>query len=218
MSDIIRNIQRDRLSIVAIATMDKNKLDGKLSKYEDIGEHYQSHYEVFNKRIEQIQKEVERLKSKKVALVQAKTKKQHLKQSQIEKILKFDATVGAKGFEALTQGMEKKYSVKITKGGANPNFIDEKEKSIHIQKSKKDGAFAHLLRGIMKITQMSESSILNSLKTKNLFKVVKESVYSQFPQFKPSLEQTQSLEDFIVIFGKLKEVHKKREEDYSPSM
>jgi hypothetical protein len=218
MSDIIRNIQRDRLSVVAIATMDKTKLEGKLSKYEDIGEHYQSHYEVFNKRIEQIQKEVERLKSKKIALVQAKTQKQHLKQSQIEKILKFDAAVGAKGFEALTQGMEKKYSVKITKGGANPDSIDEKEKAIHIQKAKKDGAFAHLLRGVMKITQMSESSIINSLKTKSLFKVVKESVYSQFPQFKPSLEQTQSLEDFIVIFNKLKEVNKRREEDYTPSM
>lgn len=218
MSDIIRNIQRDRLSVVAIATMDKNKLDGKLSKYEGIGKDYQSHYEVFNKRIEQIQKEVESLKSKKVALVQSKTQNQHLKQSQIEKILRFDAAVGGKGFEDMTKGMEKKYSVKITKGGANPDFIDEKGKAIHIQKSKKDGAFAHLLRGVMKITQMSESSILNSLKTNKLFKVVKESVYSQFPQFKPSLEQTQSLEDFIVVFDKLKEVHKRREEDYSPSI
>jgi hypothetical protein len=114
--------------------------------------------------------------------------------------------------------MEKKYSVKISKGGSESDSIDIKNKSIHIQKPKKESAFAHLLRGIVKITQLSETSIINSLKTNKLFTVVRNSVYSQFPQFKASLEQTQSLEDFIVIFGKLKEVHKKREEDYSPSL
>lgn len=218
MGDIIRDIQRDRLKVIALSTLDSKKLQSKLAKYEDIGTLYKSHYEVFNKRLEQIQQEVERLKSKKVSLVQEKTQKQHQKHQMIEKILKFDAAVGGKGFEALTQGMEKKYNIKISKGGANPDSIDPKEKTIHIHKPKKEGAFAHLLRGIMKITQISEGAILNSLKTKSLFKVVKESVYAQFPQFKPSLEQTQSLEDFIVVFDKLKEVHKKREEDYSPSM
>lgn len=218
MGDIIRDIQRDRLKVISLSKYDSNKLKSKLAKYEDIGTLYKSHYEVFNKRLEQIQQEVERLKSKKVALVQEKTQKQHQKHQMIEKILKFDAVVGGKGFEALTQGMEKKYNIKISKGGANPDSIDQKEKTIHIHKPKKEGAFTHLLRGIMKITQIPEGSILNSLKTKSLFKVVKESVYSQFPQFKPSLEQTQSLEDFIVVFDKLKEVHKRREEDYSPSM
>lgn len=218
MGDIIRDIQKDRLKVIALSKYDSNKLKSKLAKYEDIGTLYKSHYEVFNKRLEQIQQEVERLKSKKVSLVQEKTQKQHQKHQMIEKILKFDATVGGKGFEALTQGMEKKYNIKISKGGANPDSIDQKEKTIHIHKPKKEGAFTHLLRGIMKITQIPEGSILNSLKTKSLFKVVKESVYSQFPQFKPSLEQTQSLEDFIVVFDKLKEVHKRREEDYSPSM
>lgn len=218
MSNIIRNIQNNRLSVIAITTRNKTKLEGKLSKYEDIGTHYQSHYEVFNKRLEQIQKEVEALKAKKVSLVQIKTKKQYQKQLLIEKILKFDATVGGKGFEALTKGM-KKYSISVTQGGANPDSIDEKEKNIHIQKPKKDGAFAHLLRGIMKIIpQMSEGSILKRLKIKTLFNIVKKSTYSLYPQFKQSLEQTNSLEDFIVVFDKLKEVHKKREEDYSPSM
>lgn len=217
MGDIIRDIQRDRLKVIALSKYDSNKLKTKLAKYEDIGTLYISHYEVFNKRLEQIQQEVERLKSKKVSLVQEKTQKQHQKHQMIEKILKFDAAVGGKGFEALTKGMEKKYNVKITKGGANPDSIDQKGKSIHIHKPK-EGAFTHLLRGIIKITQMSENSILNSLKTKSLFKVVKESVFTQFPQFKPSLEQTQSLDDFILIFTKLKEVHKKREEEHSPSM
>lgn len=218
MGDIIRDIQRDRLKVIALSQLDSNKLKSKLAKYEDIGTLYKSHYEVFNKRLEQILQEVERLKSKKVSLVQEKTKKQNQKHQMIEKILKFDAAVGGKGFEALTNGMEKKYNIKISKGGVQPDSIDPKEKNIHIHKPKKEGAFAHLLRGIMKITQISEGSILNSLKTKSLFKVVKESVYSQFPQFKPSLEQTQSLEDFIVVFDKLKEVHKRREEDCSPSM
>lgn len=218
MGDIIRDIQRDRLKVIALSKYDSNKLKSKLAKYEDIGTLYKSHYEVFNKRLEQIQQEVEKLKSKKVSLVQEKTQKQHQKHQMIEKILKFDAAVGGKGFEALTQGMEKKYDVKIFKGGVQSDSIDPKEKTIHIHKPKKEGAFTHLLRGIMKITQISEGSILNSLKTKPLFKVVKESVYNQFPQFKATLEQTKSLEDFIVIFGKLKEVYKKREEDYSPSM
>lgn len=218
MGDIIRDIQRDRLKVIALSKYDSNKLKSKLAKYEDIGTLYKSHYEVFNKRLEQIQQEVERLKSKKVSLVQEKTQKQHQKHQMIEKILKFDAAVGGKGFEALTNGMEKKYNIKISKGGVQADSIDQKEKTIHIHKPKKEGAFFHLLRGIMKITQIPEGSILNSLKTKSLFKVVKESVYSQFPQFKPSLEQTQSLEDFIVVFDKLKEVHKRREEDYSPSL
>ncbi|MDD5052506.1 MAG: hypothetical protein PHO27_07240 [Sulfuricurvum sp.] len=218
MGDIIREIQRDRLKVIALSKYDSKKLKSKLAKYEDIGTLYKSHYEVFNKRIEQIQQEVERLKSKKVSLVQEKTQKQHQKHQMIEKILKFDSAVGGKGFEALTQGMEKKYNVKITKGGANPDSIDLKEKTIHIHKPKKEGAFAHLLRGIMKITGMSESSVISSLNIKTLFKRVKESVYSQYPHFQQSLEQTQSLEDFIVVFDKLKEVHKRREEDYSPSM
>lgn len=218
MGDIIREIQRDRLKVIALSKYDSNKLKSKLAKYEDIGTLYKSHYEVFNKRIEQIQQEVERLKSKKVSLVQEKTQKQHQKHQMIEKILKFDAAVGGKGFEALTQGMEKKYEVKITKGGANPDTIDQKAKTIHIHKPKKEGAFAHLIRGIMKITGMSESFIVSSLNVKTLFKRVKESVYNQYPHFQQSLEQTQSLEDFIVVFDKLKEVHKRREEDYSPSM
>lgn len=218
MAETIINLQRDRLSVIAISGMDKKKLDTKLAKYEDIGTQYQSHYEVFNKRMEQIKQEIENLRAKKVLLVQEKTKKQHQKYQMIEKILKFDASVTGKGFEALSRGMEKKYSVKITKGGTEPDSIDVSNKTIHIKKPKDQGTFSRLLQGIMKITQISEGLILNSLKTKPLFKVVKESVYNQFPQFKATLEQTQSLEDFIVIFGKLKEVYKKREEDYSPSM
>jgi len=218
MGDIIRDLQRDRLSVVAIATMDRKKLDEKLAKYDGIGKLYESHYEVFNKRIEQIQQHIAHLRSKKLALAQSKKQKQSKKQQMIEKILKFDAAVGGKGFEVMSKSMEKKYEVKITKGGANPDSIDQKAKTIHIQKPKKEGAFAHLLNGVMKITGMSEISIVSSLKVKNLFKRVKESVYSQFPQFKPSLEQTQSLEDFIVVFERLKEVHKRREEDYSPSL
>lgn len=68
------------------------------------------------------------------------------------------------------------------------------------------------------ISSEKENQILLNVDigTKSLFKVVKESVYNQFLQFKATLEQTKSLEDFIVIFGKLKEVYKKREEDYSP--
>lgn len=70
------------------------------------------------------------------------------------------------------------------------------------------------------ISSEKENQILLNVDigTKSLFKVVKESVYNQFLQFKATLEQTKSLEDFIVIFGKLKEVYKKREEDYSPPM
>jgi hypothetical protein len=218
MGDIIREIQRDRLKVIALSQYDSNKLKSKLAKYEDIGTKYQTHYEVFNKRIEQIQQEVERLKSKKVSLVQEKTQKQHKKQQMVEKILKFDATVGGKGFEALSQGIEQKYDVKITKGGANPDSIDQKAKTIHIHKPKKEGAFTHLIRGIVRICGMTESSIVSSLNVKTLFKRVKESVYSQYPHFQQSLEQTQSLEDFIMVFDKLKEVHKRREEDYSPSM
>lgn len=218
IGEIIINLQRDRLSVIAIAGMDKKKLDSKLAKYEDIGTKYQSHYEVFNKRIEQIQKEIETLRAKKLALTQTKILKQHQKQQMIEKILQFDAGISGKGFEALSRGMEKKYKVQITKGGAEPDSINMKTSTIHIKKPKDKGAFSQLLRGIMKITQISEGSILNSLKTNSLFKVVKESVYNQFPQFKATLEQTKSLEDFIVIFGKLKEVYKKREEDYSPTL
>lgn len=218
MGETIINLQRDRLSVIAIAGMDKKKLDSKLAKYEDIGTQYQSHYEVFNKRIEQIQKEIETLRAKKVLLVQEKTKKQHQKQQMIEKILQFDASVTGKGFEALSRGMEKKYKVQITKGGTEPDSIDVSSKAIHIKKPKEQGAFSQLLRGLMKITQISEGSILTSLNTKTLFREVKKGIYSQFPQFKPTLEQTKSLEDFIVIFGKLQEVYKKREEDYSPSM
>lgn len=218
MGDIIRNIQRDRLMVIALSKLDSKKLKSKLAKYEDIGTVYKSHYEVFNKRLEQIQQELERLKSQKVALVQEKTQKQNQKHQMIEKILKFDAAVSGKGFEAMTKGMEKKYDVKITKGGAKNDSIDQREKNIHIQKPKKEGAFSHLIRGIMKITGFSESSIVGSLNVKTLFKKVKESVYSQYPHFQASLEQTQTLEDFIVVFDKLKEVHKRREEDYSPSM
>lgn len=218
MGEIIINLQRDRLSIIAIAGMDKKKLDSKLAKYEEIGTKYQSYYEVFIHRIARIQKEIETLRAKKLVLAQSKIQKQQQKQQMIEKILQFDAGIGGKGFEALSRGMEKKYNVQITKGGAEPDSINMKTSTIHIKKSKDQGVFSHLLRGIMKITQISEGSILNSLKTKPLFKVVKESVYNQFPQFKATLEQTKSLEDFIVIFGKLKEVYKKREEDYSPSM
>lgn len=219
MGNIIRNIQRDRLNVAAIVSMDRKKLDEKLARYEDIGTKYESHYEVFNKRIDQIQKEIETQRAKKLTLAQSKKQKQSKKQQMIENILRFDATVGGKGFEALTQGMEKKYSVKITKGGTTPDSIDVKNKSIHVKKPKSEGAFEHLLRGVMKITQLSESSILNSLKTNKLFKVVRESVYAQYPQFKQSLEQTKTLEDFIVIFDKLKEVYRqRREEDYSPSM
>lgn len=218
MGEIITNIQRDRLSVVAIATMDKKKLENKLARYDEIGTKYQSHYEVFIKRIDQIQKEVQSLRAKKLTLVQSKIQKQQQKQSLIEKILSFDAGVGGKGFESLAQRMEKKYTVKITKGGTQSDSIDIKNKSIHIKKPKNYGAFAHLLRGVMKITQFSESSILNSLKTNKLFGVVKESVFAQFPQFKATLQQTKTLEDFIVIFDKLKEVHRKREEDYSPSL
>jgi len=218
MGEIISNRSRDRLAVVAIVSIDKNKLDKRLAQYSDIGTKYNSHYEVFLKRIEQINQEIDTVKAKKLKLAQSKLQKNHKKHQMIDKILRFDATVGGKGFELLSQGMEKKYSVKITKGGTKPNSIDEKGKTIHIQKPKKDGAFSHLLRGVMKITQMTENSIVTSLKTNKLFKVVKESVYSQFPQFKPSLEQTQSMEDFIVIFDKLKEVHKQREEDCSLSM
>lgn len=218
MGDIIRNIQRDRLSVVAVITLDKKKLDDKLARYEDIGTKYQSHYEVFMTRIDQIQKEIETVRAKKLALAQSKMQNQNKKKQMIEKILRFDATVSGKGFETLTQGMEKKYSVKITKGGTNFNSIDEKGKTIHIRKAKSNGAFAHLLQGITKIMKVSESSILSSLKANKLLKIVKESVFAQFPQFKPTLEQTKTLEDFIVIFDKLKEVHKKREEDYSLSL
>jgi len=219
MGDIIRDIQRDRLKVIALSQLDSNKLKSKLAKYEDIGTlYYKSHYEVFNKRIEQIQQEIERLKSKKVSLVQEKTKKQNQKYQMIEKILKFDAAISGNGFEAMTIGMEKKYDVKITKGGAQPDSIDQREKTIHIQKPKKEGAFSHLIRGIMKITGFSETSIVSSLNVKTLFKKVRESVYSQYPHFQQSLEQTQSLEDFIMVFDKLKEVHKRREEDYSPSL
>lgn len=217
MGDIIRNIQRDRLTVIALSKLDSNKLKSKLAKYEEIGTVYKSHYELFNKRIEQIQQEVERLKSKQVSLVQEKTKKQNQKQQMIEKILKFDAAISGKGFDELTKGMEKKYDVKISKGGAQSDSIDQREKTIHIQKPKKEGAFSHLIRGIMKITGFSESSIVSSLNVKTLFKKVKESVYSQYPHFQQSLEQTQTLEDFIVVFDKLKEVQKRREEDYSPS-
>ncbi|MDD3459153.1 MAG: hypothetical protein PHO74_06720 [Weeksellaceae bacterium] len=218
MGEIIINLQRDRLSVIAIAGMDKKKLDSKLAKYEEIGTKHQSHYEVFISRIDRIQKEIENLRAKKLVLTQSKIQKQHQKQQMIEKILQFDAGISGKGFEALSRGMEKKYSVKITNGGAEPDSIDMKTSTIHIKKPKEQGAFSHLLRGLMKITQISEGSILKSLNTKTLFKEVKEGIYSQFPQFKATLEQTQSLEDFIVIFGKLKEVYKKREEDYSPSM
>lgn len=218
MGKIISERGRDRLAVVAIVTIDKKELEKKLAQYSEIGTKYNSHYEVFLKRIEQINQEIDRVRAKKLKLAQSKLQKQNKKQHLIEKILKFDATVGGKGFEALKQGMEKKYQVKITQGGSESDSIDIKTKSIHIKKPKTEGAFAHLLRGIMKITQISENSILNSLKTKSLFKVVKESVFTQFPQFKPTLEQTQSLDDFIVIFTKLKEVHKKREEDYSPSL
>lgn len=218
MGEIITNIQRDRLSVVAIATMDKKKLENKLARYDEIGAKYQSHYEVFIKRIDQIQNEIQILRAKKLTLAQSKIHKQQQKQSLIEKILRFDAGVGGRGFEALAQGMEKKYTVKITKGGTQPDSIDINNKSIHIKNPKNNGAFAHLLRGVMKITQFSESSILNSLKTTKLFGVVKESVFAQFPQFKATIQQTKTLEDFIVIFDKLKEVHRKREEDYSPSL
>lgn len=218
MSEIIINLQRDRLSVIAIAGIDKKKLDSKLAKYEEAGTKFHSHYQVFVHRIDQIQKEIETLRAKKLTLAQSKIQKQHQKQQMIEKILQFDAGISGKGFEALSRGMEKKYKVQITKGGAQPDSIDVKTKTIHIKKPKEKGTFSHLLRGLMKITQSSEGSILSSLKTKSLFKVVKESVYTQFPQFKATLEQTQTLDDFMVIFGKLKEVHKKREEDYSPSM
>jgi hypothetical protein len=218
MGEIISNRGRDRLAVVAIVTIDKKQLDKRLAQYSEIGTKYNSHYEVFLKRMEQITQEIDTVRAKKLKLAQSKLQKQSKKQQMIEKILRFDATVGGKGLEALTQGMEKKYSVKISKGGSESDSIDIKNKSIHIQKPKKESAFAHLLRGIVKITQLSETSIINSLKTNKLFTVVRNSVYSQFPQFKASLEQTQSLEDFIVIFGKLKEVHKKREEDYSPSL
>ncbi|WP_298691514.1 hypothetical protein [uncultured Sulfuricurvum sp.] len=218
MGDIIRNLQRDRLSVAAIASMDRKKLNEKLAQYEGVGKLYESHYEVFLKRIEQIQQHISKLRVKKVMLVQNKKQKQSRKQQMIEDILKLDATAGGKGFETLTKGMEKKYDVQITRGGAQPDSIDVMNKTIHIKKPKKEGAFAHLLRGIMKITNFSESSVLDSLKTKTLFRTVKKSIYAQYPTFKPSLEQAQSLEDFIVVFEKLKEVHKRREEDYSPSL
>jgi len=218
MGEIISERSRDRLSVVAMVSMDKNQLEKKLAQYSEIGTKYNSHYEVFLKRMEQITQEIDTVRAKKLKLAQSKLQKQSKKQQLIEKILKLDSTVGGKGLEALTQGMEKKYSVKITKGGSQSDSIDIKNKSIHIQKPKKNGAFSHLLRGVVKITQLSETLIINSLKTKNLFKVVKESVYSKFPQFKPSLEQALSLEDFIVVFDKLKEVHKRREEDHSPTL
>jgi len=218
MGEIISERSRDRLSVVAMVSKDKNQLEKKLAQYSEIGTKYNSHYEVFLKRMEQITQEIDTVRAKKLKLAQSKLQKQSKKQQLIEKILKLDSTVGGKGLEALTQGMEKKYSVKITKGGSQSDSIDIKNKSIHIQKPKKNGAFSHLLRGVVKITQLSETLIINSLKTKNLFKVVKESVYSKFPQFKPSLEQALSLEDFIVVFDKLKEVHKRREEDHSPTL
>jgi hypothetical protein len=221
MGDIIRHYGRDRLFVVSIVSMDKNKLDKKLAQYSDIGTKYNNHYEVFLKRIEQIAKEIEIVRAQKSQLVQKKLAKTNTKRAMIEKILQFDATISSKGFEALSKGVEKKYSLSITQGDKNPDSIDEKEKSIHIKNQKSPSAFSHLLRGIMKITQFNETHILKALKTNTLLKVVKQSVYAKHPKWEQTLQSTRTIDDFIVIFDNLKSMAKSKpriEENFFPSL
>lgn len=221
IGNIIRHYGRDRLFVASIVSMDKNKLDKKLAQYSDIGTKYNNHYEVFLKRIEQIGKEIGIVKAQKLELSKTKQSKLDKKRTMIQKILAFDATVGGKGFEALEKGVQQKYQIEVSHGKQSKTKSSNTDKKIHIEDTKSPSAFDDLIRGVVRITSIRENHILKTLKTSSLLKVVRQSVYSAYPQFKQALQSSKTVEDFIAMFDSLKSMAKSKpkvEESYFPSL
>lgn len=209
MSTLIQNLGRDRMAVVAIASMDRKKLEKKLAQYSDIGKTYSNHYEVFLKRMDTITKYIAVLKSKKVDLAQKKTMKMADKRTMIQKVLAFDAQhCSSKAFESLNKGIQDKYGITVSHGKEKKTDIDVSNKSVHISDKKSPSVLDDLIRGIVRITSIRESSILKSLNVKALLKVIKEHVYKTHPNYKEALESTDTIEGFVSMFDTLRSMSK----------
>lgn len=149
------------------------------------------------------------LKGKKVTLAQKKSMKMAEKRAMIQKVLAFDAQhCSSKAFESLNKGIQTKYGVTVTHGKDKKTDIDVSNKAVHISDKKSPSVLDDLIRGIVRITSIRESSILKSLNVKALLKVIKEHVYKTHPSYQEALESTDTIEGFISMFDTLRSMSK----------
>lgn len=209
MSTLIQNLGRDRMAVIAIASMDRKTLEKKLAQYSEIGKSYSNHYDVFLTRMKTIENQIAALKGKKVVLAQKKSMKIAEKRAMIQKVLAFDAQhCSSKAFESLNKGIQTKYGVMVTHGKEKKTDIDVSNKSVHISDKKSPSVLDDLIRGIVRIASIRESSILKSLKLNALLTVIKEHVYKSHPSYKEALESTDTIEGFISMFDTLRSMAK----------
>lgn len=209
MGTLIQNLGRDRMAVVAIASIDRKKLEKKLAQYSDVGKAYSNYYDIFLNRLDTITKHIAVLKSKKVILAQKKTMKMADKRAMIQKVLAFDAQhYSSKAFESLNKGIQAKYAITVSHGKEKKNNVDVSNKSVHISDKKSPSVLDDLIRGIVRITSIRESSILKSLNVKGLLKIIKEHVYKTHPSYQEALESTNTIEGFISMFDILRSMSK----------
>jgi len=222
ISQNIREYQHDRQSIQSLKKLDFNKIEKNMKQYGKLSNSLDSHYKVFNQRIDVICMEIDRLNIKSIKIKKLKLERIKKKKEMISQIFELDSSVSSKGMNKLIDSTKTKHDISITTGAYKSSSIDSRDKTIHAKSKKGSVQFEHILKGIARITKIPDLKLIKNMKTKKLFNLVKRSIYNKYPSFKQKLEQATSLEEFIKLFEKLEKKYKseqmKANSDYSPQL